>query len=151
MDRISRKATIFSKIACRDLLGKTQLSLQRSPHVRASKTVLGSGFRIPGTEFQSWSWNLDSGFQPLVGFRIPPAVFRIPKLRIPDSMRKIFLDSGFHKQKFPLHEAAEISCYYRKIRKISPGAYIFQRPFLRGLYSEGLMYGGKFAFQNRLG
>ena len=40
---------------------------------------------------------------------------------------------------------------YRKIPKISPEAYIFQRPFLRGLYSEGLIYGGKFAFQNRLG
>ena len=39
---------------------------------------------------------------------------------------------------------------YPKIPKISPGAYIFQRPFLRGLYSEGLMYGGKFAFKNRL-
>ena len=42
---------------------------------------------------------------------------------------------------------------YRKISKISHGAYIFQRPFLRGLfleglYSEGLIYGGKFAFQN---
>ena len=40
---------------------------------------------------------------------------------------------------------------YRKIPKISSGAYIFQRPFLRGLFLEGLMYGGKFAFQNRLG
>ena len=30
-------------------------------------------------------------------------------------------------------------------------AYIFQRLFLRGLYSEGLMFGGKFPFQNRLG
>ena len=40
---------------------------------------------------------------------------------------------------------------YRKIPKISPRAYIFQRPFLRGLYSEGLIYGGKFTFQNRLG
>ena len=39
---------------------------------------------------------------------------------------------------------------YRKIPKISPGFYIFQRPFLRGLYWEGLIYGGKFAFQNRL-
>ena len=39
---------------------------------------------------------------------------------------------------------------YRKILKISPGAYIFQRPFLRGLFSEGLIYGRKFAFQNRL-
>ena len=44
-----------------------------------------------------------------------------------------------------------ISLKYRKIPKIRPGAYIFQRPFLRGLYSEGLMYGGKFTFQNRLG
>jgi len=40
---------------------------------------------------------------------------------------------------------------YRKIPKISPGAYIFQRPFLRGLFLEGLIYGGKFAFHNRLG
>ena len=32
---------------------------------------------------------------------------------------------------------------YRKILKISPGAYIFQRPFLRGLFLEGLIYGGK--------
>ena len=35
--------------------------------------------------------------------------------------------------------------------EISTRAYIFQRPFLRFLYSEGLIYGGKFAFQNRLG
>ena len=41
--------------------------------------------------------------------------------------------------------------YIYIIPKISPGAYIFQRPFLRGLFLEGLFYGGKFAFQNRLG
>ena len=45
---------------------------------------------------------------------------------------------------------------HRKIPKISPGASIFQRPilrglFLEGLYSEGLIYRGKFAFLNRLG
>ena len=56
---------------------------------------------------------------------------------------------------------------YRKIPKISPGAYIFQGAFLRGLFLEGLIFGGayfwrglylerlifggKFAFQNRLG
>ena len=40
---------------------------------------------------------------------------------------------------------------YRKIPNLSPGPYIFQRPFLRGLYSEGLIYGGKFGFTNRLG
>ena len=40
---------------------------------------------------------------------------------------------------------------YRKIPKISPGGYIFQRPLLMGSFLEGLMYGGKFAFRNRLG
>ena len=40
---------------------------------------------------------------------------------------------------------------YRKIPKISPWAYIFQTPFLRGLFLEGLIYGGKCAFQNRFG
>ena len=40
---------------------------------------------------------------------------------------------------------------HHKIPKISPGASIFQRPFLRGLFLEGLIYRGKFVFQNRLG
>ena len=40
---------------------------------------------------------------------------------------------------------------YRKISKISPGAYISQRLFLRGLFLEGLMYRRKFVFKNRLG
>ena len=31
---------------------------------------------------------------------------------------------------------------YRKIPKISPGAYIFQRPLLRGLFLEWLILGG---------
>ena len=31
------------------------------------------------------------------------------------------------------------------------GAYIFQRPFLRGSFLEGLIFGGKFVSQNRLG
>ena len=34
---------------------------------------------------------------------------------------------------------------------LSPGVYIFQRTFLRGLYTEGLIIGGDFAFRNRLG
>ena len=40
---------------------------------------------------------------------------------------------------------------YRKILQISPGAYIFQRLFFRGLYSKRLIYGEKFAFQNWVG
>ena len=59
---------------------------------------------------------------------------------------------------------------YRKIPKVSPRGYIFKRPFLRGLFLEGLIFGGaeirreicvsnsarlllegKFTSQNRLG
>ena len=41
---------------------------------------------------------------------------------------------------------------YRKIPQINPRAYIFRRPYLRGLQSEPeLTYGGTFALQNRLG
>jgi len=36
---------------------------------------------------------------------------------------------------------------YRKIPKISPGAYIFQRPFLRGLFLEGLIFGGAYLWR----
>ena len=47
-------------------------------------------------------------------------------------------------------------CIYRygKNSEISPGAYFFQRPFLRGLYSGGggaYIYRERFAFQNQLG
>ena len=35
-------------------------------------------------------------------------------------------------------------CKYRKIPKISPRAYIFQRPFLRGLFLEVLIFGGAY-------
>ena len=57
----------------------------------------------------------------------------------------------FNSSSFVLYLTLYLFPCYRKIPKISPGAYIFQRPFLRGLYSEGLIYGGKFACQNRLG
>ena len=33
---------------------------------------------------------------------------------------------------------------YRKIPKISPRDYIFQRPFLKGLFLEGLIFGGSY-------
>ena len=33
---------------------------------------------------------------------------------------------------------------YRKIPKISPRAYIFQWPFLRGLFLDGLIFGGAY-------
>ena len=34
--------------------------------------------------------------------------------------------------------------WYRKIPKMSPGAYIFERTFLRGLFWKGLTFGGAY-------
>ena len=39
---------------------------------------------------------------------------------------------------------ASLEFEYRIIPKISPRAYIFQRPFLRDLYLEGLVFGGAY-------
>ena len=36
---------------------------------------------------------------------------------------------------------------YRKIPKISTEAYIFQRPFLRGLFLEGAIFGGAYGWR----
>ena len=84
--------------------GKTDLStMWRLTHVIApSKGIQGSlgSCIIPQREFGfqifhglCW-WNVDSEFQTSVGFRIPWAVFQIPKARISHSRSKNFLDFG---------------------------------------------------------
>ena len=61
-----------------------------APHVREFTVIAGfwiprRGFRINVMNSSVCQWNLDSGFQSLVWFRNPWAVFRIPKPRILDS------------------------------------------------------------------
>ena len=48
-------------------------------------------------------------------------------------LKLLFLNSNF-----------VLTLGYRKIPKISPGAYIFQRPFARGLFVDGLIFGGTY-------
>ena len=60
---------------------------------------MDSGFHL--LDSRSFKWKLDSGFELLVGFRIPTPVFRIPRPRIPDSTSENFQDSGFQMQTFP--------------------------------------------------
>ena len=61
-------------------------------------------FRIPELDSSFIQWNLVSGFQSLVGFRIPWVVLRIPNPRISDSTSKNFPQSGIG---ISLHEATE--------------------------------------------
>ena len=86
-------------------------SRKGSPQVHLFRSYARSNrFSIDGFSFErvaqsnlEWIFSkLDSGFQSLVGFRIPSAGFRIPKPRIPDSTSKKFLDSGI---RIPLHGA----------------------------------------------
>ena len=74
------------------------------------------------------------------------SVFLVLMLVDPGCVRLRNVDLDFENPDFEFAIEREI----RK-RISTPGAYTFQRPFLRGLYSEGLIYAGKFAFQNRLG
>ena len=40
--------------------------------------------------------------------------------------------------------SSDVIVTYRKVPKISPGTYIFQWTFLRGLLLEGLIFGGAY-------
>ena len=58
--------------------------------IKKNLEILKSWIRIPGTGLLVLcQWNLDSGFQSLVGVRIRWAVFRIPKAKIPGCTSKI--------------------------------------------------------------
>ena len=127
-----------------------------SPHVRESKTVLDSGFHITDSGFQVLDsnlcqWNLDSGFQSQVGFRILWAVFQIPKPRIPDSTSINFLDCGIQ---IPLHGAILFS-YFRP-RDVNPEnsvslkcspMHVYPSAYVCLIYEKtnslGLNWGGK--------
>ena len=51
----------------------------------------------------------------------------------------------YHQNKGGYLQITTVQFYYRKIPKISPGAYIFQRPVLRGLFLERLILGRTYA------
>ena len=50
------------------------------------------------------------------------------------------LNAG-EREKFGDGPVSQPERRYCKIPKMSPGAYIFQRPFLRSLFLEGLIFG----------
>ena len=65
-------------------------------------------------------------------------VFRLQEVQVPPvSFETQLIEST-------CEQSAKPAISYRKIPKISPGAYTFQRPFLRGLFLEGPIFGGAY-------
>ena len=57
--------------------------------------------------------------------------------------RKVILNQGWSRR----NGGSDVIVTYRKIPKISPGAYIFQWTFSRGLFLEGLIFGGVYVWR----
>ena len=56
-------------------------------------------------------------------------------------------ENNIEKKKNERISTGQRETSYRKISKISPRAYIFQRLFLRGLFLEGLIFGGAYLWK----
>ena len=92
--------------------------------------VLDSGILCP--------WNLDSWVQLLVEFRIPWAVFRIPKPRIPILQAKNFPHTRFRKRKV-LDSGIRIPSYMGRIQFLAMpcGFSLRKHPFLLAYVKRG--------------
>ena len=98
------------------------------PSSSSSKTVLDFEFHAVDSRFRHWipdrcQWNLDSGFQSLVGFHIPKPVFRIPIPKTPNSRSKYFQDIQDGKNAF---------LYFKKKKFKSPKIEIFPKRLTHG-------------------
>ena len=73
-------------------------------------------------------------------------VLKFPELliKLPNTSHLSLVKTFPAAQIYKLPIFSSIGDRYRKIPKISPGAYIFQRPFFRGLFLEGLIFGGAY-------
>ena len=87
-------------------------------------------------------------FSKNLGFQTPNEicladVFILGQVSPPDICFIFFLTQLFFLFSFlPSYLSRNVT--YRKIPKISPGSYIFQRPFLRGLFLHGLIFVGAY-------
>ena len=60
------------------------------------------------------------------------------------SIKSFLFNLAMSSKKAELNRCEVVVFSYRKIPKIGPGAYILQRPFLIGLFLEGLRFGGAY-------
>ena len=127
--------------------GRYALGDKLQQHVAATRT---SQRQIYGAQLVPSIFSSYFFFSRLSSRPFPPLVCRLfPRPFFSSFCSTSFTADHIHQRLIYALKRFDI-CNYRKISKISTGAYIFQRPFLRGLFLEGLIYGRKFAFQNRL-
>ena len=129
---------------------------------RTFYNTLSKLLMIQALNWSCHTWNPVSQVSLSLSIQNPsPTVFEVSKIKFEFCRRfkLVFLSHGcnntittiFHlhypwkHESFFNHLIDIIGInYYRKIPKISTGAYIFQRPFLRGLFLEGLIFGGAY-------
>ena len=59
-------------------------------------------------------------------------------------MHNVSFENGLYLHENKKSFSYQWLCKYRKIPKIGPGVYIFQRRFLRGLFLEGAIFRGAY-------
>ena len=127
---------------------KTKWFVTLTPLKHVSKFVSGPYFRpkrdflLPFSDMKWWC--------PYEAKKMPNSVCWFKRAQTSPYFRPERFKSSpnFRPKKVQTHTLWRYA--YRKIPKIFPEAYIFQGPFWgayfwRGLYSAGLIYGGKFA------
>ena len=132
-DIMSSRSGLYPREAFHRLASPQTSFGVRSSRIHFSPTDGFSYERVAQFNLEWIFRKLDSGFQSLVGFRIPSVGFRIPKPRIPDSTRKKFLDSGI---RIPLHGAKQIL----KVVTIKSSSHSLKKTHLALLLKEKRLF-----------
>ena len=110
----------LGRFACFRLLNRvrSKYGIPRQPWILDSTPwITDSNYWIRNL----FQWNLDSGFQSLMAFRIP-------RPRIPDSTSKYFQDSGI---RIPLRGATECKKRFNLVPRVLSGERTWERGWKR--------------------
>ena len=113
-----------------------EMSVQSATYLSKCPGICDQVYQCLDGKFLSWILLLVQPLDTLQGGTTPAWICH-PQMVTKKPKQSIFSIDKLIKGLFKLWK-------YCKIPKISPGAYIFQRPFLRDLFLEGLIFGGAY-------
>ena len=113
-----------------------EMSVQSATYLSKCPGICDQVYQCLDGKFLSWILLLVQPLDTLQGGTTPAWICH-PQMVTKKPKQSIFSNDKLIKGLFKLWKC-------RKIAKISHGAYIFQRPFLRGLFLEGLIFRGAY-------